>query len=207
MTENRTARGKQKRRELVEAAAEILRESGPASVSMRNVAKRGGASLSAMTYYFINSDELLEEAGRVNIALWAERAEKVAERAESGPPPEGREAAVNLMLTATLPSEAPLLGHYLQLVAAGSSAPVTRAYHTGRGRLNNAVARVLKVIGFELPAELLIAIVDGAAVTALSEGRDVHRTARHYLEELLAHDAFVRRECRAQNPSLSTQVA
>ena len=75
-----TARGQQRRQQIIGAAAEILRESGPASVSMRNVAKRGAASLSAMTYYFENADELLEEAGRVNIGLWANRAEKVAEQ-------------------------------------------------------------------------------------------------------------------------------
>lgn len=182
-----TARGQQRRQQIIGAAAEILRESGPASVSMRNVAKRGAASLSAMTYYFENADELLEEAGRVNIGLWANRAEKVAEQAESGPKPEGREAAIDLVLAATLPKDSPLLGHYSQLIAAGSSAPVARAYHTGRGRLNLAVGRVLNVVNIDAPAELVIAIVDGAAVTALSEGCDVHETARRYLCELLAH--------------------
>lgn len=181
-----TARGAKKRQELVEAAAEILRESGPASVSMRNVARRGSASLSAMTYYFANADELLEDAGRVNIGLWAERAEKVAERAEVNGPPEGRQASIDLVLSATLPSQSPLLGHYLQLVAAGEAAPVARAYATGRGRLNQAVGRVLAVAGIDLPAEVIIAVVDGGAVTALSEGRDVQTTARALLEQLLS---------------------
>lgn len=165
----------------------MLRESGPSNVSMRNVARRVGASLSAMTYYFDSADEMLEEAGRLNIARWAERAEKVAEQAESGEPPEGLDSAISLVLRATLPKKSPLLGHYSQLLAAGASTPVTRAYNTGRGRLNLAVARVLKVAGIRSPAELVIAIVDGAAVSALSEGRDVHETARRYLEELLTH--------------------
>jgi AcrR family transcriptional regulator len=182
-----TARGERRRQQLIEAAAEILRESGPASVSMRTVARRVGASLSATTYYFDSADELLEEAGRVNIALWAGRAEKVAEAVESSPPPQGPGAAIDLVLRATLPGDSPLLGHYSQLIAAGSSVPVTRAYNTGRGRLNLAVSRVLKVLDIRLPAELVIGIVDGAAVTGLSEGRDVRATARRYLEELLTH--------------------
>jgi len=189
VTESLTTRGLRRRQELVEAAAAILRETGPASVSMRNVARHGGASLSAMTYYFENADELLEDAGRVNIALWAERAERVAERAEAGEPPRGGDAAIDLVLGATLPSQDPLLGHYLQLVAAGSSVPVARAYATGRGRLNLAVGRVLRVAGIELPAELVIAVVDGAAVTALSERRDVHTTARRLLELALTRCA------------------
>lgn len=185
MGDSLTLRGARKRRDIVEAAAEILRESGPASVSMRNAARRSGASLSAMTYYFVNAEELLEEAGRVNIAMWAERAERVAERVETEPPPVGRDRAIELVLSATLPAQAPLLGHYLQLVAAGSSTPVARAYATGRARLNQAVGRVLAVVGIRIPAEVIIAIVDGAAVTALSEGRDVVTTARSLLEQAL----------------------
>lgn len=165
----------------------MLRESGPSNVSMRNVARRVGASLSAMTYYFDGADELLEEAGRINIAHWAERAERVAEQAEIGAPPIGLDAAIDLVLSATLPKDSPLLGHYSQLIAAGASIPVTRAYSTGRGRLNLAVGRVLRVAGISCPPELIITVVDGAAVSALSEGRDVHATARQHLQLLLAH--------------------
>ena len=187
MTETFTAKGQRRRRALIEAAAEMLRESGPSNVSMRNVARRVGASLSAMTYYFNGADELLEEAGRLNIAHWAERAERVAEQAEIGPPPTSLNAAISLVLSATLPKDSPLLGHYSQLIAAGASVPVTRAYSTGRGRLNLAVGRVLRVAGFNCPPELIISVVDGAAVSALSEGRDVHATARQYLGLLLEH--------------------
>ncbi|PIF03500.1 MAG: TetR family transcriptional regulator, partial [Propionibacterium sp.] len=171
--------------ELIEAAAELLREGGPASVSMRNVAGRVGSSLSATTYYFANADELLEAAGRVNIALWAERAEGVAEAAEATPTPRDTTAAIDLILNATLPKDSPLLGHYSQLIAAGTSLPVARAYNTGRDRLNLALGRVLRVVQINLPAELVISVVDGAAVSALSEGRDVRKTARRYLAELL----------------------
>jgi AcrR family transcriptional regulator len=185
-----TDRGERRRRELIEAAAEMLREGGPFRVSMRGVVKRTGASLSAATYYFSSADELLEEAGRVNIGLWAARAEKVAEEAESNPVPEGLETAVDLILRATLPADSPLLGHYSQLIAAGSSEPVARAYNTGRGRLNLAVGRVLKVLGLPQSAELVIGVVDGAAVTALSEGRDVRETARRLLLELLSNSVL-----------------
>ncbi|PID98557.1 MAG: TetR family transcriptional regulator [Actinomycetales bacterium] len=186
MTGPTTVKGQRRRRDLIEAAAELLREGGPTNVSMRNVAKRVGSSLSATTYYFKSADELLEEAGRLNIGLWAERAERVADEAEAGEPPATLEEAMELVLRATLPKRAPLLGHYSQLIAAGTSEPVTRAYNTGRNRLNLAVARVLKVSKIEFPAELVISVVDGAAVSALSEGRDVHQTARKYLQELLA---------------------
>lgn len=179
-----TAKGQQRRAEIVSAASEMLQESGPASVTMRQVAARVGCSLSAMTYYFDNADQLLREAGSQNIASWAARAEHVAGDAEKGPAPTNRDEAIRLLLRATLPESEPLLGHYLQLVAAGQSEPVSAAYLAGRDRLNSAVGRVLAVIGAPIPPSLAIAVVDGAAVAALSEGRDVRQTALERVGDL-----------------------
>ena len=44
---------------------------------------------------------------------------------------------------------------------------------------------VLSAVGVDLPAEVVIALVDGAAVSALSEGRDVHITAFELLDSAL----------------------
>ena len=63
-----TSKGQRRRQEIVEGAAQILLEHGPQGVSHRAVAQRVGCSLSATTYYFSGLDELLSEAGRVNIA-------------------------------------------------------------------------------------------------------------------------------------------
>lgn len=78
-----TDKGARRRAEIVQAAADILRESGPGAVSHRAVAHRVGCSLSATTYYFTGLNDLLEEAGRLNIARWATRAELVAERVDA----------------------------------------------------------------------------------------------------------------------------
>lgn len=180
-----TAKGKLRRRQLVVAAAQILGSTGPDSVTLRDVAKRVGCSLSATTYYFQDRDELLEEAGRYNISCWASRAETVAERIEASPPVGDREATIDVLLKAMLPADEPLLGHYLQLIAAGASVPVSRAYFTGRERLNSAMSRALRALDVNLSAELVVTVIDGAAVSALSEGRDVHETARVVLRELL----------------------
>jgi AcrR family transcriptional regulator len=180
-----TGRGGRRRTEIAEAAAAILREEGPAGVSHRTVARRVGCSLSLTTYYFENLDELLGEAGRINIGLWASRAEAVAEAVEGEPPPTDRDEITALILRACLPEGDALLGHYLQLIASAGAAPVTSAYRTGRDRLNGAVARVLRQLEIECPPELVIAVVDGAAVTALSEGRDVRRTAERLLQHVL----------------------
>ena len=78
-----TSKGSARRQTLIDATAEIIRESGPSAVTHRGVAQRAGCSLSATTYYFAGMDELLYEAGLVNIGLWSERAEHVADKVES----------------------------------------------------------------------------------------------------------------------------
>ncbi|WP_275669573.1 TetR/AcrR family transcriptional regulator [Actinomyces procaprae] len=180
-----TSKGEARRRTIIDAAAAIIREGGPSAVTHRGVAERAGCSLSATTYYFSGLDDLLYEAGRVNIALWAERAERVARKVEALDHSPSLEEVVQLLLAATLPDAGPYLGHYMQLISANSSAPVGRAYGEGRNRLNAAVDRVVNGLGLYLTAETVIATVDGAAVTALSEHRDVRSTALALLRRLV----------------------
>nr|WP_034494489.1 hypothetical protein [Actinomyces gerencseriae] len=155
-------------------------------MSHRGVAKRAGCSLSATTYYFKGLDDLLYQAGLVNIAMWASRAESVADRVEALDQLPSLSGRLDLVLQATLPPEGPYLGHYVQLISACAVAPVGQAYRRGRQRLNAAVGRLLDRLEAAIDPDLVIAVVDGAAVTALSEGRDVHATAADLLSKIAA---------------------
>lgn len=192
-----TSRGLGRRQEIIEAAAAIIRESGPGAVSHRSVAKRARCSLSATTYYFDGLDDLLYQAGLVNIAMWASRAEKVADLVESLDQLPDLHGRVELLLQATLPAEGPYLGHYVQLISAGAVVAVGQAYRDGRQRLNAAVARVLARLGSDVRPEMVIAIVDGAAVSALSEGRDVRATAADLLGSVAQHMHGMREQASA----------
>lgn len=169
---------------MITAAAAIIREEGPSAVSHRAVAARAGSSLSATTYYFSGLEELLAEAGKVNIDSWVQRAETVAREVESRTPPTTRDEAIEVILRACLPRDVSLANHYRALLEVWNTAPVTAAYHEGRSRLDAAVTRVLNRIGCRLPPSLIIGIVDGAAVTAISEDTNVIETARQLLETL-----------------------
>ncbi|MDC4233694.1 TetR family transcriptional regulator [Actinomyces sp. B33] len=188
-----TRRGEERRRQIVEAAAAIVSEEGPGAVTHRSVAARAGCSLSATTYYFSGLEDLLGRAGELNISRWASRAERVAETVETLSGPISTDAAIGHLLNATLPRDVSLSGHYAGLIHAGSSVPISRAYRTGRSRLNSAVGRVLAHLGIGVPPELVISIVDGAAVSALSEGRDVRETASALLHQLAEKLAGTRR--------------
>lgn len=180
-----SGRGNERKNAVIEAAAEILRESGPSAVTHRAVARRANSSLSATTYYFEGISDLLHQAARANMARWAARAERVAERAESLEHPISNEELVDLLLEASIPPDENLQAHYSQLISSGDSALVFSAYRTGRSRLNAAVARILGCRGITLNVDLIIGVVDGAAVSALTEGLDVHEAIRRLLLSLL----------------------
>lgn len=183
----KTAKAQATRMSLVEAAAELLREGGPSAVTYRGVAKRAQAASSSCGYYFESMNQLLGEAGRFNIRLWSRRAEGVAARAEKLTPEECREQVVGLLIDACLPDgEATLPAHYAQLIAAADAPAVTEAYQTGHDELYRAVETILQRAGLEgFPAPLVSILVDGAAVGALSEGRNVHRTAETVLRQAI----------------------
>ena len=181
-----TPRGEDRRQAIIDAAAAIIRESGPSAISHRSVAKRAGCSLSATTYYFDGLEDLLHQAGLVNIGMWASRAEQVADRVEAFEGVPSLSQRVRFILQATLPAHGSYFGHYLQLISASQASPVKQAYRQGRQRLNVALRRVLRQLDSPLEPEMVIAVVDGAAVTALSEGWNVKSTAAGLLTDLIS---------------------
>lgn len=180
-----TSKGARRREAIIEAAAAILRQSGPQQVTHRTVAQRAGCSLSATTYYFDGMEELLTEAARRNIRTWASRAEGVAAQMTHETMPAGIEERAAILLRACLPPDESLEAHYLQLINASQSPLVTAAYQQGRHHLDAAVGHLLALMGLRLRASHLIALVDGAAVAALSEGLPIRETAGRLVEELL----------------------
>lgn len=72
------------------------------------------------------------------------------------------------------------------VLAASESEDVTEAYRNGRVQLDQAVGRILKHAGVKLPAHVVGIVVDGAAVAAISEGREVREIAAELLESLVS---------------------
>lgn len=175
------------RTSLVLAAAALLREQGPKAVTYRKVAKWAGAASSSVGYYFDSVTQLLHEAGRYNIQLWAERAEKAAMSAEAMEPAECRKQLVELLVRACLPDATVVpAAHYAQLIAAAESSVVTEAYQKGRVSLDAAIGRILKHAGVEsISPRVVGVIVDGAAVEAISEGYEVRDFVTDILRTVL----------------------
>ena len=173
------------RASLIVAAAAIMQEDGPSAVTYRNVAKRANTAASSTGYYFDSISDLLYEAGDYNMRSWARRAESVADAAEEMDVQDCRDRVVDLFLSACMPAEAGTAApHYMQLLAASESTAVTRAYRAGRARLASAVARIIDRVGLkDVTPRFVIALVDGAAVSAVSEGESAHERAHALLAE------------------------
>ena len=176
------------RASLIVAAAAILREKGPSSVTYRRVADKAGAASSSVGYYFESIGALLREAADFNMRLWSQRAEKAAQDAAGLTREECRERLEELLLQACLPEDfTKPAAHYEQLMSASESLVVTSAYRRGRLRLDGAIIRILEHAGYaDFNPRMVVAIVDGAAVQGISEGYPVRETAKSLLTEMFA---------------------
>ncbi len=191
----RQARGTQRRDRIVTAAAELILRDGPAAVTHRSVAAQADVPLAATTYYFTGLDDLLGAAGEQIVRGWAERAQAIGHSvtelvAEGGVKTLSTRSRALLLVDAVLPpgDHGELLGFYEHVVSAGRSPVLAAAFAQGRGELDVVIDELLDQLGARFSAVLLIAVVDGAAVTALCEGHAVRDLAVECVTELLGGD-------------------
>lgn len=190
-----TAKGERRRAAVVAAAARLVLADGPAGVTHRRVAEAADVPLAATTYYFSGRDDLLAAAGERIVDSWVVAAERVAQRAQeragdaedavqtgAGEAARAYGGLVDDLLAALLPPKVgEIRGHYEHLVAAGRDKALARAYRAGRTQLDAATAKILAAHGVSVPPDLVLALLDGSVVTALSEGRQVRAHARDTL--------------------------
>lgn len=174
----RQARSRAKREALVQAAVELWSEEGPSALTHRRIAQRAGVSLSATTYYFSDIEELLGAAGESAAREWVDHARAVANRAAaSGMVGRGFVEGAPLILAEAVlpPGSAEAIGsHYERLVAAARQPALAEGFRRMRPELDAALSDLLGALAFadKLDPERLLGMVDGAAVAALSEGKD-----------------------------------
>lgn len=218
----RQPRGAARRDAIVEAAAALVVEAGPSTLTHRTIAQRADVPLAATTYYFASLDDLVGAAGSRLAERWAVHADAVlaavtaevtaavtaevtadltaevtagatAGVAEVLGRPGSVAAVLSLerrcavLVDAVLPAGGPLAvrGHYEHLVSAGRDDTLAGAYAAGRAGLDEAVTQIVDLLDIPVGPEIVVAVVDGAAVSALSEGGDVRVHAELLLRRTL----------------------
>lgn len=182
-------RGAVRRSAIVDAAVDLLLEGGPAELTHRRIALRAGVPLAATTYYFDSLGALVAEAGRVLVDRWAAHAEAVGARAGGAMVPDER---ARLLVDAILPegNQTAIRGHYEHLAGSGRGLGAGGARGSDRSGLTAAVGAIIDRLSLRISPTIAIAMVDGAAISALSEGLDVRETATDLLRATLCTPAL-----------------
>jgi DNA-binding transcriptional regulator YbjK len=185
----RQQRSQERRDAIVTAAAQIAADDGYAAISHRAVARRAEVPLGSTTYYFSSLDDLLGAVADVMVTECLARGAEVTATAPAGDY-SPRDAA-RLLTAAILPGDAAprILSYYEQLLSAARYEAVAVVLGRSRPQLEQMVADVLAKTGFadRVSPALALASVDGAALSALSEGHpDVPGFVRGIVTELLS---------------------
>lgn len=204
MTAASTPKGERRRLALVEAAAALLADSGFDAVRHRAVAERAGLPLASTTYYFRSLDDLVmaavEHGARAELAELRKALDGVGDDA-------GDDAFVELFLDALLgPRRTPepdaagserasradfdaVLVRYERFVAAARRPWLGPLMRELRAELDVLLADMARRFGRPAGADelaRLVAVVDGAVISALIESHpDPRAAARRMLVPLL----------------------
>ena len=171
-----TARGQERRDQLVRAACTLLEEQGFDALGHRTVAARAGLPLAATTYYFASLDDLTEAAAKAFGEPLMRQARALTASLPLPPQPPDTVARLIVALVAgdderTDPVR--LLTFYERYAQAGRHPrlrPLVRGWTDELVRLS---ALVLARFGYEPADELavqLVALTDGLLLGALIDG-------------------------------------
>lgn len=176
------------------AAAELLLEGGFDAVRHRSVATRADLPLASTTYYFESLEDLIARAvefsGNAELEAMRRRVGEVTHRRR------GAEATVDLVLDLLIGPDGVddgargrLIARYERTVASARHPELREVQLRLRGQLDELLADVLRRSDrIVRPEQLrrLVAVVDGAAVAALSEpDPQPRRLARGALLEVI----------------------
>ncbi|WP_433564362.1 TetR/AcrR family transcriptional regulator [Nocardia sp. CA-151230] len=194
MTTATTPKGERRRQALVCAAAELLLEGGFEAVRHRSVATRAELPLASTTYYFESLEDLIARAvefsGNAELEAMRRRVGEVTHRRR------GAEATVELVLDLLvgpeiqdLDARGQLIARYERSVASARHPELREVQLRLRAQLDELLTDVLRRSDRVVRAEQtrrLVAVVDGAVVTALGElDPQPRRMARGALLEII----------------------
>ena len=177
-----TAKGAERRAAVLAAGGSLFLESGTDGFTHRAVARRAGVPLSATTYYFDSLEDLLVESVVGLCAAWATT---LAGAVDAVPSRLSRTALARTLVDLTLlgpPSvvadgagdTAAAVAFYQRCTEAGRHPGLRRSVRQLNEAFEDVVAELsgrADLAGVVRP-RLLLAVLDGAMVRALSEGED-----------------------------------
>jgi DNA-binding transcriptional regulator YbjK len=162
---------------IIEAAASVLRESGPNALTHRAVAAEAGVPLAATTYYFASKEELLVEglaaAAGAEVARLTQLADALDQAIAAGDDPA---ATIAQLLAGGLAAEYASVATKFEVYLAAYRRPSLRPACEGWIRAFRALAeRAMARAGAADPeraGSLLVGAVDGLLMRRLALGEE-----------------------------------
>jgi len=166
----RQARGEERRRQLLHATLDLIRERGVEAVTHRAVGERADVPLGSVTYYFPTKDALLREALECWVSEEVARLEAVAaalERAHLSP--EEGAARWSELLRGNDPAQVAQFELYLQAARIPELREAAAAAFAAYERVAAAALRAAGLAEPERAAALFVALADGMGLRRLAE--------------------------------------
>lgn len=184
----RRARGELRRQQLLDAAVELLLESGIGAATHRAIASRAGVPAASTTYFFPSIDALIAEALSGVLKHELQKLEHLQQRI--GGEGLSADAAIDAFVELAMTSSQASIAAQFEMYVAASRRPVLREQTGQIFDASRAVAaRVLERLGFAdlAAAEALTAMIDGYALHRLAYPDRVNAALlRQGLQALLA---------------------
>lgn len=184
----RRARGELRRQQLLDAAVELLLESGIGAATHRAIASRAGVPAASTTYFFPSIDALIAEALSGVLKHELQKLEHLQQRI--GGEGLSADAAIDAFVELAMTSSQASIAAQFEMYVAASRRPVLREQTRQIFDASRAVAaRVLERLGLAdlAAAEALTAMIDGYALHRLAYPDRVDATLlRQGLQALLA---------------------
>jgi AcrR family transcriptional regulator len=175
------------REALLNAAKTLLRQSGRANITARDLVAASGTNLGSIAYHFGSKEALLEEACKVAFEEWAETVAR-ATSADPGTPPIRRLATSLEMILDEFDAMRPYFLGFIEIVVRSQGSPDIREQLVAHYRKQRATVAemVTKSLGEAVGAQdaahlasLLMAISDGLMLQSLID--PVHVPTSHQL--------------------------
>lgn len=163
------------RTKILTAAAQMLRQSSPSTLTYRNLAKQAGLPHSTIEYHFPTREDLLMEAASLNVEVWVNRARRVRDEALQLSPQELRDQLAEVLVAAVLPQTADtqyIRTYLLHGLVLAEHQVIAKKNREGRARFDEYVADILQAARCSCLPDIMISVIDGLAVEAVSEGGD-----------------------------------
>lgn len=191
--DGRRLRGQQRLQQILDAAVELIHESGTAHLSHRALATQAGVSLATINYHFPTRDELIHRAYAqvVNDELTTARGAIDQLRqglcAQTPPRPEQLASRILSILAQGLPRQPALYDLYLDAARNPELTPLARQWSAGLIQAATPLFADLAIARPEEAATLLCHTADGILLTLLADPTPQSHASNHRtLSRLLA---------------------